>query len=181
MKRAAVLILSLAAGPAFAQTPPPATPAPAAAPPQGCDSPESGQFDFWVGRWEVYPTGSSQKVADSVIERLYMGCAVRENWMPLDGNGGPGGSLNSYVAAERQWRQTWVGSGGERVEFTGGWNGTAMVLTGPRYGARPGRLTRMTFTPNAAERSVRQVGEISTDGGATWTAAYDFTYRKAAG
>jgi hypothetical protein len=179
MRRLLALVLGAAlAGPALADTPPaPTTPPP---PPQGCDTAESHQFDFWVGRWEVYPTGTQTKVADSLIERLYMGCAVRENWMPLAGNGGPGGSLNSYVGAEHQWRQTWVGSGGERVEFVGAWNGAAMVLQGPRYGARPGRLNRMTFTPNAADHSVRQVGEISTDGGATWTNSYDFTYRPAA-
>lgn len=178
MKRPLILILALLATPVFAEAPPPAPAAPPASS-EGCTSAESRQFDFWIGRWEVFPTATTTKVADSVIERLYMGCAVRENWMPLVGQGGPGGNLNSYVAAERQWRQTWVGSGGERVEFTGGWNGTAMVLTGPRYGALPGRLNRMTFTPNAADRSVRQFGEISTDGGTTWTTAYDFTYRPA--
>src|ERR1041384_6491566 len=67
---------------------PPPTPAPA------CTSAQHRQFDFWVGRWDVYPTGKDKLVAHSLIEKLYSGCVIRENWMPL--NGSDGGSLNTY-------------------------------------------------------------------------------------
>lgn len=176
-RTASVLIaaLLLTAGPAVAQAPP-AAPAPAAIP---CAGPEFRQFDFWVGRWDVYATGSDTLVAHSLIERLYGGCAIRENWMPLTGTGG--GSLSNYVAAEGGWRQTWLDSSGARVEFTGGWTGAAMVITGSWPGAvTPGQdaLVRMTYTA-AADGSVRQFGEASTDGGMTWTTTFDFTYRPA--
>ena len=143
----------------------------------GCDSPQSHQFDFWVGRWRVTPTGEpARHVADSLIEKLYLGCGVRENWMPL--KGGPGGSLNAYVPADKGWRQTWVDSGGAYVEFKGGWTGRAMVLTGrwPQPG-HPDQLTRMTYT-RGADGSVRQLGEVSDDRGRTWQPGFDFTYRR---
>src|SRR2546423_442652 len=58
-----------------------------------CAAPENRQFDFWVGEWDVYPKKSPEKmVAQSHIEKLYSGCAIRENWMPLVA-GGDGGSL----------------------------------------------------------------------------------------
>ena len=61
----------------------PAATAAQAAPPQGCDSAESHQFDFWVGHWAVFQASDLQrKIADSLIEKLYQGCAVRENWAP---------------------------------------------------------------------------------------------------
>ena len=60
------------------------------------------------------------------------------------------------------------------MEFKGGWNGKAMVLTG-KWG---GPLVRMTYTPNP-DGSVRQAGEQSTDGGKSWTPSFDFTYRRA--
>src|SRR5690349_14556811 len=64
------------------------------APPSGCDAPESHQLDFWVGKWEVHPTKSTNIVAHSLIEKRYMGCAVRENWMPVGRElTGGGGSL----------------------------------------------------------------------------------------
>lgn len=156
---------------ALAQTPPPA-------PPSGCTSAESRQFDFWVGRWEVYPVAKPDtKIADSLIEKLYDGCAVRENWMPLKGSGG--GSLNAYVADKGQWRQTWLDGSGVFADFSGGWTGTAMVIEGtwPQPG-KPEQTTRMTYTPQP-DGSVRQTGETSDDHGKTWQASFDLLYRKA--
>jgi hypothetical protein len=154
-------------------------PATALAQTTGCDTPQSRQFDFWVGRWTVSPHAQPGKhVADSLIEKLYGGCAVRENWMPLRA-GGEGGSLSSYVPAENAWRQTWVDAGGARVDFKGGWDGHALVLTGlwpqPDH---PAQLTRMTYTVEAGG-AVRQLGESSDDGGKTWQPSFDFLYRKA--
>jgi hypothetical protein len=67
----------------------------ASPPPPACTGPEHNQFDFWVGEWAVTPTGRPNVVATSLIEKLYGGCAVRENWMPSKGTAG--GSLNSFV------------------------------------------------------------------------------------
>src|SRR5438105_5021525 len=97
-------------------------------PPAPCTDAEHGQFDFWVGRWTVTPTGKDRVVADSLIEKVY-GCGIRENWMPKVA-GGDGGSLSVYVPAQKGWRQTWIDSSGAYVDFKGGWTGAAMVLTG---------------------------------------------------
>lgn len=170
--------LALAASPVLAQTPPAAPPPP----PPPCESEAHRAFDFWVGAWHVYPTAQpARPVARSVIERLYKGCAIRENWAPFSGN--DGGSLSSYVGGDVAggWRQTWVGSSGERVDFKGGWNGQAMVLTGFWPGVNgPGQdaTVRMTYT-RSADGSVRQLGEATTDGGKTWQPSFDFTYRPA--
>ena len=137
-------------------------------------------FDFWVGEWDVYPTGSDDQVAESVIERLYGGCAIRENWMPR--RGFPGGSLSSYDADTGRWHQTWVGGQG-RVEFEGGAAEGSIVLTGywPDVGG-PDRdgLIRMTYSEQMDE-SVRQHGEVSFDHGLTWADAFDFSYRRKPG
>jgi hypothetical protein len=154
-----------------------ACPTAALAQPKPCAAPEHRQFDFWVGHWRVSPTGQDKVVAESLVESLYGGCAVRENWAPKSNPGG--GSLNAYVPAERAWRQTWVGSSGERVDFKGGWTGKAMVLTGdwPEPDGKP-RIVRMTYTA-APDGSVRQLGEESHDAGKTWGPSFDFTYRRA--
>jgi hypothetical protein len=175
MKIFALAATILLAGSAVAQTPPP----PPGPPPTGCTSPESRQFDFWVGSWDLYPNGKDTKVAHSLIERLYMGCAIRENWMPLRAGGG--GSLNSYVPKEKLWRQTWIDSSGARVEFKGGLQGRSMVLEGFWPGSAPGGkdgVTRMTYTPNP-DGSVRQHGQVTTDNGKTWLESFDFIYRPA--
>jgi len=89
----------------------------AAPPPPACEGEAYSAFDFWVGEWDVYPAGGDKLVAHSRIEKLYGGCAIRENWMPLTGNGG--GSLSDYEPTTGRWHQTWIGSAPGRVEFDG--------------------------------------------------------------
>jgi hypothetical protein len=83
-----------------------------------CARAEYRQFDFWIGSWDVYPTGGRQLVAHSLIESVYNRCGLRENWMPLKTQNS-GGSLNIYVSGEKLWRQTWIDSSGARVDFKG--------------------------------------------------------------
>ena len=159
-------LLFLAAQSAVPASPPP--------PPPACTASEHRQFDFWVGEWTVTPTGKTNVVASSLIEKLYGGCAIRENWMPLKGSAG--GSLNNYY--DGRWRQTWVDASNSRVDFTGGLVDGKMVLTGDWKGVLgPGKdaLIRMTYSKNA-DGSVRQHGEQSTDGGKSWSTNFDFTY-----
>jgi hypothetical protein len=143
--------------------------APAAAAAAPCTSPEYHQFDFWAGHWDVYnPKG--QMVAHSLIEKVY-GCGIRENWMPIGKPGG--GSLSIYVPEENGWEQFWIDGQGTRASFKGGWNGSAMVITG-NWG---GPLVRMTYSKND-DGSVRQFGEQSSDDGKSWKPSFDFTYRQ---
>lgn len=165
---AAALACACAGAPAVAQAPAPTT----------CTTTESRQFDFWVGKWDVTAAGQPKtKVAESLIEKLYGGCAVRENWMPLKGNAG--GSLNAYNPATGKWRQTWLAADGF-ADFTGGWNGKAMVIEGvwPQPG-KPEQITRMTYAP-LADGAVEQKGETSDDKGKSWQPSFDFIYRRAA-
>ena len=170
----ALALLQAAPAPAAATTPLP--------PPPACDTPAHAAFDFWVGEWDVYPNAADPAkaplVAHSKIERLYAGCAIRENWMPLKGGGG--GSLNNLDPETGLWHQTWIGGGPGRVEFTGGPAGPGrMVLTGFWKGVNgPGKdaWVRMTYTLRK-DGSVRQFGEASEDNGLTWTTNFDLIYR----
>lgn len=151
-----------------------APPAPSQQPPPACSAPEHRQFDFWVGEWSVTKTGQTKPVGSSLVEKIYAGCAIRENWMPLSGS--TGGSLNNFY--EGKWRQIWIDSSNSRVEFTGGLVDGRMVLTGFWKGVNgPGQdaLIRMTYSKNP-DGSVRQHGEQSTDDGNSWSTNFDFTY-----
>jgi hypothetical protein len=172
MLNAVLLLLAGQAGsvPASPPAPPPSLP---------CATAPFSAFDFWVGDWDVYPTGKDSQIARSKIEKLYAGCAIRENWMPLKGTGG--GSLNTIDPATGRWRQFWVdSSGGGAVEFVGGPVAGKMVLTGFWRGVGgPGKdgIVRMTYTA-LDQSTVRQHGEVSTDQGLTWSTSFDFTYRR---
>lgn len=169
-RRVVALLALLAPCAALAQGSP-------AKPPPACSAPEHRQFDFWVGSWDVFPTGKTERAATSLVEKLYSGCTIRENWSPV--NGGGGGSLNMYDPADGRWHQTWHGSSNERVEFAGGLVEGAMVLTGYWANAQgPGKhgLVRMTFS-KSGDGAVRQLGEISTDHGVSWGSFFDLTYK----
>jgi hypothetical protein len=156
------------------QAPGSASPPPA---PAGCNSTESRQLDFWVGHWSVSPkVAPNRKAATSLVEKLYSGCAIRENWMPL--HGGAGGSFSSYLPAKNAWQQLWVDSSGSWVNFTGGWDGHAMVLEG--VWPVPGHLqqrTRMSYRL-LTDGSVEQSGVTSDDDGKTWQPGFDLIYTR---
>lgn len=157
---------------AIAQSSPPPPPPKAA-----CTEPDYRAFDFWVGEWTVERADTGAMVAESRIEALYGGCAIRENWMPIGGKGG--GSLNAWHPQSRQWRQTWVDSIGSWVDFSGGPVDKAMVLTGQwRDYAGPGKdmMIRMTYKARE-DGTVLQLGEQSADFGKSWSIAFGFIYR----
>jgi hypothetical protein len=144
-------------------TPPPAPP-----------PPEAGQFNFWIGEWDV-TTPDGKPAGSSHIQSVAGGRALLENW---EGAGGSSGkSLNSYNAAKKQWQQFWVDNSGGVLELAGGLVDGRMVLANSAK-RRDGTtlLNRLTWTPNA-DGSVRQLWEQSTDDGKTWQAAFDGLYR----
>lgn len=138
--------------------------------------PETRQFDFWVGEWDVTsPDGVRQ--GTNLIERVSNGRGLLETWTgdPAAGNGA-GRSLNAWNAEKRQWQQFWVGGGGEVLELVGGRDGQGrMVLSGQRTVKGQRVIERITWTPNA-DGSVRQVWDRSSDGGVTWSVIFDGRY-----
>ncbi len=158
--------------------------APTPPPPIDCTDANHRAFDFWLGEWEVRPTGTQTVVATSVIARAAGECAIQETYHQTLGRGGApmsyrGSSLSVFdQAGGGKWRQFYVDSGGAVTVFEGEAKDGAMVLDAP---GRAGAIQRMTLAPQA-DGSVRQWGQTSTDGGATWSAGgYDFTYRRRPG
>ena len=141
-----------------------------------CKSHEHRQFDFWIGKWNVIDTKTRQPAGVSLIESLYKGCGVRENWKDPDLIGG---SLNIYVSSDQRWHQFWIDSSGAEREFIGGLDKGRMILISKHKSVLdPDAIVqeRMIFTPNP-DGSVRQYSDASIDGGATWVPRYDYTYQ----
>lgn len=155
--------------------------APAAPPPPiNCADSDHSAFNFWIGDWEVRATGSDTVVAHSTISSTAGGCAIEEDYRQTIGPGGVpttyhGVSFSTFDARRGGvWRQFYMDSGGAVTVFEGGPQDGAMVL---QAAGRPGSIQRMTVSLEP-DGSVRQRGETSTDGGATWAPGYDFTYRR---
>jgi hypothetical protein len=136
--------------------------------------PESRQFDFWIGDWNV-TTPDGQPAGENKIELIAGGAGLLENWSDADGSSGK--SLNAYHAAKKQWQQFWVGSGGSLLELAGTLVDGNMVLTGKHRVRGRQLLERITWTPRS-DGTVRQHWEQSADSGKTWKTVFDGLYRK---
>ena len=155
---------------------PASAPAPAQPPSPTCEAPEHHQFDFWIGEWTVRgPAG--RVVGTNRIEQVLGGCAIVEHWTSSGGNHGT--SLNFYDRTARQWTQTWIDNAGQPLTLAGALRDGRMVMAGTTPGGAGAAATqqRITWTPLEGG-DVRQVWESSTDGGATWTIAFDGRYSR---
>jgi hypothetical protein len=147
-----------------------------------CSLPVFRQFDFWIGNWEAFaPNGN--KGGDSKISIILDSCVILEEWTSAGAQQGlifSGKSFNMYNAATKQWQQTWVDNTGNTTEFLRGEGAEGKIVyyadkvTGPN--GKP-FMRRLTFTKLSNDK-VRQYGELSNDGGKTWTTEYDLEYRR---
>jgi len=137
---------------------------------------ESRRFDFWVGEWEV-KNAQGQPAGQSSVQRLLEGCALYENWTDLQGGGGK--SLNSYNTDVKQWQQFWTDQYGRVTEYRESeWVDGSLRFTAQQIMPQGPAVLHMTFTPVNAD-VVRQFGEMSVDGGKSWTPTFDlYYYRK---
>jgi hypothetical protein len=147
--------------------------------PLSCSRPEHRQFDFWVGEWDV-TTPNGRQAGTNRIRPIHGGCALQEEWR--GSSGFTGTSLNAFDATTSRWHQTWVGSDGLLLQLDGGIRDGSMELTGSIVGANGARtLHRIRWTPLGGQPArVRQLWESSTDGGRTWSVAFDGTYTRVA-
>lgn len=173
MLLAALLSCASGGGAALAQQ---AAPAP-------CSAAVRGALDFWVGDWNVaLNTAQHERAGSDRVERASKGAAVIERWRDADGSEGT--SLFSFDPFACTWQQLWITDDPARV---GGLKHKVLVALLPGGGVRfqgayPGRravtvLDRTTLTPRP-DGTVRQVIEVSADGGSTWTAGFDAIYTR---
>jgi hypothetical protein len=137
--------------------------------------PHSSDFDFWVGEWDVYITGTKTLIGRSSIIKEDGGCTIMEHFtsvnLPASGH-----SINYYDLNTHSWIQLYVGSGGRGQLFSNGvYQDKAMRFT---YSVDRGgkRLTGNFIFFDMGPDTCRQYNDISTDGGKTFKVNYDYTY-----
>ncbi len=134
-------------------------------------------FDFWIGEWDVQPTGATRAPigsgSTSIVEAQLEGCVIQENWLPIGGVGA-GKSFNIFNTATRQWEQYYVDSRGTITHYKGTFQPDGSLrFEADQFGSA--NKLRMTFF-NEGPNQVRQFGQISTDDGKTWSVMFDLTY-----
>lgn len=142
-----------------------------------CEGQEhGGDFDFWLGRWEVrMPDGTL--IGTNTITKRDGGCSIQERW---EGAGGATGtSVTFFLPSRGEWRQVWTGSGGTLFDITGTAGNGTMRMEGTLEYVEPNRVVafRGTWTEGADGR-VRQKLEEFDLVAQTWVVWFDGFYRR---
>ena len=143
---------------------------------QPCPGDVHRQFDFWIGDWEVTAIATGALAGSNTIEPILGGCVLLESYTTPGGYAGH--SYNAYDAQTGQWHQTWVDNTGLVLKIDGGLVDGKMVMSGPGVDAQGNAIiNRISWTPHE-DGTVQQTWDVSSDGGRTWTSAFDGSYRK---
>ncbi len=113
MKKNALLFLVFVAPNLFAQTN------------CACCDTHHGQFDFWIGEWNVFDTMGNQ-IGESKIMKTENNCLVLEKWK--GGSGVTGTSMNFFDSSDSTWNQLWVDNTSSILRLKGHFVSGKMIL-----------------------------------------------------
>lgn len=139
-----------------------------------CDSRQYRQFDFWLGKWDVSDQDGVAQGTNTITRELD-GCALFEDYAST---GYVGRSLNSYDAANNQWHQHWVDHTGLSLLLDGKYRNGAMLLQAARPSVSGGTVIDRIEWSRLPGGIVRQFWDQSTDGGQTFSLAFDGRYSR---
>jgi hypothetical protein len=135
-------------------------------------TPEGRQFDFWLGCWELRwePDGQGvNRIVSILDDQVILERFDGRPSIPLTGM-----SVTVHDQAAGVWRQTWVDSDGQYLDFTGGIEGERMILTRRRADGRHQRMVWSDITPETLHWS----WEHSDDDRRSWTVGWAIDYRR---
>jgi hypothetical protein len=140
-----------------------------------CEEPYR-QFDFWLGDWIVYSKG--KMAGFNKITKIEGGCILRENWKSVD-SGYTGTSYNFYDQSVKKWKQVWIDNQGSVLELSGELVRNQMTLVSQPRKDKTGRtvINRIIWTNNT-DGTVKQLWEVSEDGGISFSPIFEGLYRK---
>ncbi len=142
--------------------------------------PHRNDFDFWVGEWDVYQTGTDNLVGHSMISKSVGNCSVIEEWKSL-GPPNTGQSINYYDPVKGAWEQVYVGSGGNVTRYVDGKFENGQMHFNYQSAFNGSSYTGNFIFFNQGPDQVRQYQDYTTDGGKTFTVGTDLTYKRKKG
>lgn len=139
--------------------------------------PRNHDFDFWIGDWSCYRTGTQILSGYSHVEAMAGGCAVLENYTSIQAYTGK--SFNFYDTITGKWEQDWIGSGGLRDRqrfYNGEYKNGTMHFTYETINPNGEKIKGTFIFYNISKDSVRQYQDVTDDTGKTISVTYDLTY-----
>ena len=145
---------------------------------QACSDPKNLEFDFWVGKWDVF-NKRGMLVGKSEIIKIINGCGIEENWTSVGGKTAyVGKSINAFNTEKQKWEQYWFASDGS-INYSGNgeYKDQAMRFTGSGKDAQGAFITNFIFFNDEPDK-IRQYLERSYDGGKTYIPIFELTYKR---
>jgi len=140
-----------------------------------CCSVQHRQFDFWLGKWEVYnPAG--KKVGENTITQVQGNCVLREEWVSSQ----TGTSYNYYDPGDSTWNQLYLDSQGTILKLKGKFENNQMVLWSERVKGQRGEYRNRITWQLLPDGSVSQKWDIIVANGSVASVAFDGIYRRKA-
>lgn len=133
------------------------------------------QFDFWIGKWDVYKYGTDTLAGKSHIESIIDGVGLLENYSVAKGKY-VGKSLNKYNPAKHRWEQFWIDNSGLTLFLTGALIDGKMIMDDSESRTVKNELNQIIWE-KLKNGSVRQTWKLSKDEGKTWTVLFDGEYK----
>jgi len=139
-----------------------------------CSAPETAQFDFWIGEWDLYTADTI--TGHNSVYKIMDACTVQENFSNPK-SGYLGKSWSVYSPLSKQWQQTWVDNQGGYIPLTGNFEDGKMTLTTPPHKLPNGKevISRMIYY-NITKESFDWDWQSTKDGGATWSSNWKIHY-----
>ncbi len=141
--------------------------------------PDSCQFDFWVGEWNLEwkdANGNTQSGTNRIM-KILNNYVVLENFSTSDSSF-KGTSASVYNKRLGKWQQTWVDNSGAYLDFTGGFSDGKMILSRTGINAKgepiPVRMVFFNITKNEFDWS----WEKSSDNGSSWIPMWQIHYKR---
>jgi hypothetical protein len=131
-----------------------------------CSLDEDRQFDFWLGSWSYRQANAFPGTND--ITKEGGGCLVEEHFSDQSGTGGR--SVSLFSRSDRQWHQTYIDTRGGRLVLVGTLVGGRMILL-------ESPTSRYVWEIRDTN-TIRYAGELSRDGGQTWTSGFEGVYTR---
>jgi len=143
--------------------------------PRRCTGDGYTALNFWLGHWEVSdPNGTGT----SDVALSLDGCQLIETWSA--GSQFRGSNLHAYSNEDRHWHQLNVDNHGHVHTFEGVVGEHGLEYSGVSKNEAGGDvLNRMEIVKEDNSR-VKVLWRKSSDGGKTWTTAYDAIYARTA-
>ncbi len=139
----------------------------------------AGQFDFWLGNWEL--TWGDNGRGTNEISRILDGRIIQENFSSIPDDESPpflGISVSAYDAPNNQWRQTWVDNQGAYLDFVGRFQDGKMILSRDVIVQDKPVKQRMVWF-NISDDSFDWAWERSEDDGRSWQTIWPIHYTRA--